>query len=74
MPTMRALQLLAEREVALVQRARPAAARPGEVQLRIRAVGLNHIDVWGFRGMAFAKRQYPLGWGAEAAGEVVAVG
>ena len=42
--------------------------------MRVRAVGLNHIDVWGFRGMAFAKRIYPLAVGAEAAGEVVAVG
>jgi NADPH:quinone reductase-like Zn-dependent oxidoreductase len=74
MPTMRALELLAERDVAVTQRAYPAAPRPGEVQLRIHTVGLNHIDVWGFRGMAFAKRQYPLVVGAEAAGEVVAVG
>ena len=44
------------------------------MQLRVRAVGLNHIDVWGFRGMAFAKRQLPLTVGAEAACEVVAVG
>ncbi|MBV9248209.1 MAG: zinc-binding dehydrogenase, partial [Acetobacteraceae bacterium] len=40
----------------------------------IRVVGLNHLDVWGFRGMAFAKRVYPLTVGAEAAGEVTAVG
>ena len=52
----------------------PPPPAPGEVQLRVRAVGLNHIDVWGFRGMAFAKRQYPLVVGAEAAGEVVAIG
>ena len=74
MPPMRALQLLADREVALTQRDPPPPPGPGEVQLRVRAVGLNHIDVWGFRGMAFAKRQYPLVVGAEAAGEVVAVG
>jgi alcohol dehydrogenase len=37
-------------------------------------VGLNHIDVWGYRGMAFAKRKYPLVVGVEAAGEVVATG
>ena len=74
MPSMRALQLLAERELAVTQLEHPAAPGPGEVQLRIRAVGLNHIDVWGFRGMAFAKRQYPLVVGAEAAGEVVAIG
>jgi NADPH:quinone reductase-like Zn-dependent oxidoreductase len=44
------------------------------VQLRVRCIGLNHIDVWGFRGMAFAKRRFPLTVGAEAACEVVAVG
>ena len=44
------------------------------MQLRIGAVALNHIDVWGWRGMAFAKRKLPLVVGAEAAGEVEAVG
>lgn len=71
---IRALQLLADREVALRQIEPPPAPGPGEAQLRIHAVGLNHIDVWGFRGMAFAKRRYPLSVAAEAAGEVVAVG
>jgi NADPH:quinone reductase-like Zn-dependent oxidoreductase len=42
--------------------------------VRVRAVGLNHIDVWGFRGMAFARRKLPIVVGAEAAGEVAAVG
>jgi NADPH:quinone reductase-like Zn-dependent oxidoreductase len=44
------------------------------VQLRIRAIALNHIDVWGWRGMAFAKRNLPICMGAEAVGEVAAVG
>jgi NADPH:quinone reductase-like Zn-dependent oxidoreductase len=44
------------------------------VQIAIRAVALNHIDVWGFRGMAFAKRKLPLVVGAEASGEVAATG
>ena len=57
-----------------MERDAPPPPAPGEVQLRVRAVGLNHIDVWGFRGMAFAKRQFPLTVGAEAACEVVAVG
>ncbi len=74
MPTIRALQLLADKEVALTTPEAPPPPGPGEVQIRIRAVGLNHIDVWGFRGMAFAKRAYPLAVGAEAAGEIVAVG
>jgi NADPH:quinone reductase-like Zn-dependent oxidoreductase len=74
MPTIRALRLLADRQVALVDRDAPAAPGPDEVQLRVRAVGLNHIDVWGFRGMAFAKRLYPLTVGAEASCEVAAIG
>jgi NADPH:quinone reductase-like Zn-dependent oxidoreductase len=74
MTTIRALQLLADRQVALVDRDTPPAPGPDEVQLRVRAVGLNHIDVWGFRGMAFAKRLYPLTVGAEAACEITAVG
>ncbi len=71
---MRALQLLADREIALMQRDPPPPPSSGEVQVRVRFVGLNHIDVWGFRGMAFAKRLFPLSVGAEAACEVVAIG
>ncbi|MGI6247348.1 MAG: zinc-binding dehydrogenase [Pseudochelatococcus sp.] len=71
---MRALQLFGDRDLRLVDVEAPPAPGPGEVQVRIRAVGLNHIDVWGFRGMAFARRKLPLTVGAEAAGEVAAVG
>ena len=74
MPMIRALQLLADRQVALMERDAPTAPGPDEAQIRVRAVGLNHIDVWGFRGMAFAKRLYPLTVGAEASCEVVSVG
>jgi NADPH:quinone reductase-like Zn-dependent oxidoreductase len=74
MATIRALQLLADRQVAMTEREAPQAPGPNDVQLRVRAVGLNHIDVWGFRGMAFAKRLYPLTVGAEASCEVVAIG
>ncbi len=71
---MRALQLVADRQLDLTQIDPPAAPAPGEVQIRIRAMALNHIDVWGWRGMAFAKRTLPLVVGAEAAGEVVSAG
>ena len=74
MSSIRALQLLADREVDLREIATPPPPGPGEVQLRIRVVSLNHIDVWGFRGMAFAKRLYPLAVGAEAAAEIAAIG
>ena len=71
---MRALQLVADRRLELVDMEEPAAPAAGEVQIRVRAMALNHIDVWGWRGMAFAKRKLPLVIGAEAAGEVIAAG
>ncbi len=71
---MRELSLVADRKIALVDMAAPAAPAAGEVQIAIKAIGLNHIDVWGWRGMAFAKRKLPLIVGVEAAGEIVAVG
>ena len=71
---MRALTLVADRKLELREAPPPPAPAVGEVQIRIRAVALNHIDVWGWRGMAFAKRKLPLVVGAEAAGEIAAVG
>jgi alcohol dehydrogenase len=71
---MLALMLVADRKLELANLPAPPPPKAGEVQIRVRAVGLNHIDVWGFRGMAFAKRKLPLAIGAEASGEIVAVG
>jgi alcohol dehydrogenase len=71
---MRTLTLVGDRKIELLDAAAPPAPAPGEVQIRIRAIGLNHIDVWGWRGMAFAKRKLPLIAGVEAAGEIAAVG
>jgi alcohol dehydrogenase len=71
---MRALTLIADRKLELAELPPPPPPGPNEVQIRVRAVSLNHIDVWGFRGMAFAKRKLPLVVGAEAAGEITAVG
>src|ERR1043166_10134182 len=71
---MRALTLIADRKIERTELPAPPAPEPGEVQIRVRAVALNHIDVWGWRGMAFAKRKLPLIVGAEAAGEIAAVG
>jgi alcohol dehydrogenase len=71
---MRALTLVADRKLELAEVPAPPPPAPGEVQIRVRAVALNHIDVWGWRGMAFAKRKLPLVVGAEACGEVAAVG
>ncbi|MDS1135482.1 zinc-binding dehydrogenase [Nitratireductor indicus] len=71
---MRALQLVADRKLETVDLPPPPAPGQGEVTLKISAVALNHIDVWGWRGMAFAKRKMPLVVGAEASGVVEAVG
>jgi alcohol dehydrogenase len=71
---MRALTLVADRKLELAEVPAPPPPATGEVQIRVRAVALNHIDVWGWRGMAFARRKLPIVAGAEAAGEIAAVG
>ncbi|HEY0224286.1 MAG TPA: alcohol dehydrogenase catalytic domain-containing protein, partial [Pseudolabrys sp.] len=71
---MRALQLIGDRKLVLADVPDPPPPGDGEVQIRIKAVALNHLDVWGFRGMAFAKRKLPLVVGAEASGEIAGVG
>ena len=72
--TMRAAELRGQRHVVINSFDNPPEPKPDEVTVRIRAVALNHIDVWSWRGMAFAKRELPIILGAEAAGEVIAVG
>lgn len=71
---MLSLQLHGDRDLRLEEIEPPPPPAAGEVQIRVRAVGLNYLDLWGFRGMAFAKRKMPQAAGVEAAGEVVAVG
>ncbi|MDQ8728661.1 zinc-binding dehydrogenase [Bradyrhizobium sp. LHD-71] len=71
---MRTLSLVKERQLEVLEVADPPPPEAGEVQVRVRAVALNHLDLWGFRGMAFAKRKFPLIVGAEASGEIAAVG
>ncbi len=71
---MRALRLIADRKLELADVPSPPPPGDGEVQIRIKAVALNHLDLWGFRGMAFAKRKLPLVVGAEASGEIAAAG
>ena len=71
---MRALSLVADRQLVVADTPPPPPPGAGEVQIRVKAVALNHIDVWGYRGMAFAKRKLPLVVGAEASGEIAAMG
>ncbi len=71
---MQALRLIADRKLELAELPAPPPPGAGEVQIRVKAVALNHLDLWGFRGMAFTKRKLPLVVGAEAAGEISALG
>ncbi len=71
---MRALTLVGDRQLVIEDAPPPPPPAAGEVQIRVRAVALNYIDVWGYRGMAFAKRKMPLVVGAEASGEIVSLG
>src|ERR1700724_3412551 len=71
---MRALALIADRKLELTDRPPPPPPARGEVQIRVKAVGLNHLDLWGYRGMAFARRKLPIVVGVEAAGEIAAIG
>jgi alcohol dehydrogenase len=70
-PRMRAVQITSERGLAVVDVPRPPDPGQDEVQIRIGCVALNHIDVWGWRGMAFANRVLPIIAGAEAGGTIV---
>ncbi|TAK49839.1 MAG: NADPH:quinone oxidoreductase [Xanthobacteraceae bacterium] len=71
---MRALTLVADRKLEVADIPAPPPPGPGEVQIRVKTVALNHLDLWGYRGMAFAKRKLPLVVGAEASGEIAAIG
>src|SRR5215469_13408967 len=71
---MRALSLIADRKLELADLPSPPSPGSGEVQINIKAVALNHLDLWGYRGMAFAKRKMPVVVGVEAAGEITATG
>jgi alcohol dehydrogenase len=71
---MRALVLIGDRKLELADLPAPPAPAAGEVEVRVKAVALNYLDLWGYRGMAFAKRKMPVVVGVEAAGEIAAVG
>ena len=72
--TIRALQLLGDRKLELTDIPAPPPPAAGEVQIATKVIALNHLDLWGFRGMAFAKRKMPQVVGVEASGEITAVG
>jgi NADPH:quinone reductase-like Zn-dependent oxidoreductase len=47
---------------------------PREVRVRVRAVALNHLDLWVRRGLPHLKLEYPHRLGADIAGEVDSLG
>jgi alcohol dehydrogenase len=71
---MQALRLIRDGVLELEELPRPPAPSAGEILVRVKAVALNHIDLWGFRGMAFAQRKLPIIVGVEGAGKVVSIG
>ena len=47
---------------------------PREVRIRVRAVALNHIDLWARRGLPHFRYEFPHRLGADVVGEVDALG
>lgn len=47
---------------------------PREVRVRVRAVAVNHIDLWSRRGLPHVQYDFPHRLGADIAGEVEALG
>ena len=71
---MRALRLVKEEQLEFGTVDDPAPPKAHEVLVRVRAVSLNHIDLFGLRGMAFAKRTLPLVVGVECSATVEKLG
>ena len=71
---MKALLLKANEDVALEDVPTPEVLGDDEVLVRVKAVTLNHLDLYSFRGMAFAERALPIITAAEGVGEVVRLG
>ena len=71
---MRALRLIKEEQLEFGEIPEPPEPGAREVLVRVRAVALNHIDLFGLRGMAFAKRTLPLVVGVECSATVEKLG
>ncbi len=71
---MRALRLIKEEQLEFGEMPDPAPPGTHEVLVRVRAVSLNHIDLFGLRGMAFAKRKLPLVVGVECSATIERLG
>lgn len=71
---MQALQLVGKELLELRELALPDRPAAGHARLRMAYMTLNHLDLFGYRGMAFARRTLPVTVGAEGAGLVTEVG
>lgn len=60
----------------VLERAAIELAEPGprEVLVRVRAAAVNHIDIWGRKGLPHFKYEFPHRLGADIAGVVEALG
>jgi NADPH:quinone reductase-like Zn-dependent oxidoreductase len=47
---------------------------PREVLVRVRAAAVNHIDIWGRKGLPHFRYEFPHRLGADIAGEIEALG
>lgn len=70
---MRALQLDASHQPAVVRELATPQPAAGEVLIRLRAAALNHRDVWIQKGQ-YAGIKLPCTLGADGAGEIAALG
>ncbi len=52
----------------------PEVRRPGDVRVRLRAAGLNHLDLWTVRGLPGLELVFPHIIGGDGAGTVDGVG
>lgn len=71
---MKALLIKGNEELALAEIEPPRDVGDDEVLVAIHAVTLNHLDLYSYRGMAFAERVLPIVAAAEGVGEVVSLG
>lgn len=71
---MKALVLKQNQELSIENLPEPGDIPADHLLIRNHFLALNHLDLFSFRGMAFAKRKLPLVVGVEGSGIIEAVG